>query len=174
MKLEKISLGLQGIGQFFDRAFQRLTFSNFISALSGAFLLLAFTGTGWLAIVYGVVGFALFFSAGLLLTDKEDVEYFISVRNETTEELSKLKKTSESLQEQIKKFESSKSLAEPTPPLSAPTLTGFGSSGYYNPHAPPRRKVVTITEEDNRTDRKEKDKAVSPSTPPRPRRKTGA
>ena len=99
MKLEKISLGLQGIGQFFDRAFQRLTFSNFISALSGAFLLLAFTGTGWLAIVYGVVGFALFFSAGLL-TDKEDVEYFISVRNETTEELSKLKKTSESLQEQ--------------------------------------------------------------------------
>lgn len=172
MKLDKLNEGFQSVGKFFDRAFKSLTFSNLISCIAGALLMLGLLSSGFVGVVALVAGFFLFLASGLFLADKEDAMFLTDMKNELRADLRKLRQEIE---------EEHRKAAKSYPPASEERRV---PSSFQErkvqivpgqlPVVPPRRRTsskMTIIEEDSR---KTTVKQMSPSTPPRPRRKTGA
>lgn len=176
MKLDKLNQGFQNVGKFFDRAFKSLTFSNLISCVAGALLMLGLLSSGFIGIIALVAGFFLFLASGLFLADKEDAMFLADMKNELRADLRKLRQEIEA--------EHRKAASSYPPSKLTGVLEDKAKTDVYQrkvqilpgqlPVSPPRRRTsskMTIIEEDSR---KTTVKQMSPSTPPRPRRKTGA
>ena len=178
MELDKVNKGFQNVGKFFDRAFKSLTFSNLISCIAGALLMLGLLSSGFIGIIALVAGFFLFLASGLFLADKEDALFLADMKNELRADLRKIRQEIEA--------EHRKAASSYPPSLPTGVMEDRGKTSVYQrpapvqilpgqlPVSPPRRRTsskVTIIEEDSR---KTIVKQPTPSTPPRPRRKTGA
>lgn len=160
----------QKASNLFDKVVSKINLSNMSAALAGfIFAQSSLSGFGLFLLVCSVV---IFLMAGFLLIDKKEISAFMELKNQVEAEQSRLRRMIDSIQSKHLNTQS-QTANEVNQPVPLP-VQGFGSSGYMQtPPLAPRRRLPIV--EDNPLEQKtEKKEKPSPSTPPRPRRKTGA
>ena len=158
----------QKTSNLFDKVVSKINLSNMTAALAGfIFAQSSLSGFGLFLLVCSII---IFLMTGFLLVDKKRFQ-LSRIENQVEAEQSRLKRMIDSIQSKHLNTQSS-TTNETNQPAPLP-IESFGSSGYtQTPPLAPRRRLPIV--EDNPLEQKTEKKENLPSTPPRPRRKTGA